>query len=106
MTTSENDPKSEHNAMALISLVIGVLEIIVALIPPFLFLSMVCAPLGILGAILGWIAIRQINQGAGRSRDHWFAIIGILLGILPMIVLLGIFIYTSITGQMDPLVLP
>jgi hypothetical protein len=106
MTASENQPKNEHNVMALISLVIGVLEIIVALIPPFLFLSMVCGPGGILGAILGWIALRQIKQGSGQANDRWLAITGIFLGILPMLILVAIFIYTSITGQMDPLTLP
>jgi uncharacterized membrane protein len=106
MTASENQPNNEHNAMALISLVIGVLEIIVALIPPFLFLSMACGPLGILGAVLGWLALRQIKQGSGQPRDRWLAIIGIFLGLLPMVILLGIFIYTSINGQMDPLTLP
>jgi hypothetical protein len=106
MSASENLPKSESNVMALISLIIGVFEIIVALIPPFLFLSMVCGPVGILGAILGGVSIRQINQGNGRPIDRWLAIIGIILGVLPMVILAGIFIYNLVTGQMDPLVIP
>jgi len=89
----------EYNTMARISFTIGLLEIIIALIPPFLNFSICCGPFGILGAILGVISLRQIRAGLGRPADRWFALFGIILGALPMLALCGTFIYYFFTGQ-------
>jgi len=96
----------ERNDMALISMVIGVIGIIAAFIPPFLFLSLICGPVGLLGALLGFIALRQINRGHGTSSDRVRAVLGIILGVLPMLALCGMFFYYLSTGQIDQLALP
>lgn len=106
MTKTSQPNSPERNDMARISLAIGVLGIIAALIPPFLYFSFICGPVGLLGAALGFFALRQINSGQGRPGDRGIAMAGIVLGALPMLTLLVIFVYYFATGQIDQLSLP
>lgn len=106
MATNTPSPSPEHNDMARISLVIGILGVIAALIPPFLYFSFICGPVGLLGAGLGIFALRQIHNGQGRPGDRVIALAGIVLGALPMLALLSIFVYYFATGQIDQFTLP
>jgi len=101
MKNTQNQAQPERNDMALASLVIGGISLLTGVIPPFLYAWLVCAPFGILAAVLGFMALRQVASGHGRPADRWMALAGIILGLLPVTVLLGIFLYTLLTGQMD-----
>ncbi len=106
MTENPQPDSPERNDMARISLAIGMLGVIAALIPPILYFSFICGPVGLLGAALGGLALRQMGSGQGRTGDRLTAVAGIVLGVLPMLALLGIFIYYFATGQIDQLALP
>lgn len=106
MTENPQPDSPERNDMARISLAIGALGVIAALIPPILYFSFICGPVGLLGAALGVFALRQIHNGQGRPGDRAIAIAGIVLGALPMLALLGIFVYYFATGQIDQFALP
>ncbi len=105
---SKNFPPTlpERNDMARISLAIGVLGVVAALIPPFLYFSFICGPVGLLGAALGFLSLRQMRDGRGSTADRAAAIAGVVLGVLPMLTLLVIFVYYFSTGQIDQLTLP
>jgi hypothetical protein len=71
---------TNHSLLAIISFVISLFALCTLPLPliPSSFL-------GILGSVLGGIALWRIQRNGGENRDRLFAIGGIVMGIVPFI---------------------
>ncbi len=76
-------PQAKTNTMAIISLIAGILGVLALLsslcLPCTLFISLITGPLG---AILGFLGKKRINESQGAETGQGMAIAGIVTGLV------------------------
>ncbi len=102
MTSAEINQNKNSNALAIVSLVLGILGIIIVIIS-FCAASIISAAigmlLGILAFIFGLVARKQIKNGIGTASQGKLATAGFIIGIVGA-VLGGVSLAMAIIIQM------
>jgi len=96
----EQPAQGQTNAMAIISLIAGILGIITFLLalclPCTLLISLI---FGALGALLGFLAKKRIDESQGAETGRGLALGGLIMGLISGVgSLIIIIIYVAIVG--------
>ncbi len=67
----------------------GILSLISSLIGAFFFSALVC---GIIAVVFSFIAIGRISYDPNRWKGKGFAILGLLIGIVDIVIIIGLFL--------------
>lgn len=89
--TPEVDSKAPVNVVAIIAVAIGVLALVAFLVPGSAVLVPALSVLGIVVASVGLALAHRIQDRVGGSGGYWFAIVGLLAGILGLYISLAVF---------------